>query len=194
MEFISERVSIERSRSEGGEGLSVVISPRLPRIQQALLLTWSVAWTCCGLYFIYQLTQPQERADTHRGLLIMLAFWTYFEVRIGRVLLWRLKGFEVWRIRNGRFTIKDSLFRYGKANEYFIENIQRFGLLTIDETSWKWQMVDSFWTRGGERLGFEHLGKKVAFGKGLTRQEAQRLAQVVDGQLKRARRTVQEGQ
>ncbi len=43
-----------------------------------------------------------------------------------------------------------------------MENIQRFGLLTIDETSWKWQVVDSFWTRGGERLGFEHLGKKVA--------------------------------
>jgi hypothetical protein len=185
MEFISDRVSIERA----GEALSVVIAPRLPRAQEALLLAWSLAWTACGIYFLYELTRPQT-VELHRALLVMLAFWTYFEIRIGRVLLWRMKGFEVWRIRDGRFTIKDSLFRYGKANEYFIENIQRFGLLTIDETSWKWQMVDSFWTRGGERLGFEHLGKKVAFGKGLTKQEAARLAQLVGAQLKRARKAV----
>ncbi|HEX2618143.1 MAG TPA: hypothetical protein VHL57_11415 [Flavobacteriales bacterium] len=186
MEFISERVSTERKP----DGVSVVITARLSRGQEALLVAWCLAWTCCGIYFIYALTQPQPPA-TRQGLLVMLAFWTYFEIRIGRVLLWRKKGYELLRLRGGTFIIKDSLFRFGKANDYFLDNIQKFGPITIDETSWKWQLVDSFWTRGGERLGFEYLGKKVAFGKGLTRLEAQRIAELLARELKRARKVVQ---
>jgi hypothetical protein len=107
------------------------------------------------------------------------------------VVLWRLKGFELWRLKGGSLTVKDSILGYGRANEYFVENIQRFGPITVDETSWKWQLNDSFWVMGGERLGFEHMGRKVAVGKGLTREETQRLAPVLDRALKEARRKPQ---
>ncbi|MFT3885420.1 MAG: hypothetical protein QM724_08325 [Flavobacteriales bacterium] len=169
------------------DGVSVVISARLSRGQEALLVAWFLAWTCCGIAFIHGLTQPQQ-PGMRQLLLVMVAFWTYFELRIGRVLLWRKKGFELLRVQGATFTVKDSLFRYGKANDYFVENIQRFGPINVDETSWKWQLVDSFWTRGGERLGFEYQGRKVAFGKGLTRVEAQRVADVLARELKRVRK------
>ncbi len=104
------------------------------------------------------------------------------------MVLWRLKGFELWRLKEGSLTIKDSIIGYGRANEYFVENIQRFGLIPVDETSWKWQLNDSFWVMGGERMGFEHMGKKVVMGKGLTIEEAQRLAPVLDRALKEARK------
>lgn len=183
MEFISERVSVERQ----GEGTSVVISNRLPRTQQYMLIGWLVAWTLCGAAFIYEAfrnTDPHMRMP----LLVMIAFWAYFELRILRVVLWRTKGFELWRILDGELTVKDSFFGYGRANRYFIANIQRFGLLNMDEASWKWQMSDSFWTRGAERLGFEYQGKKVAMGRGLTKAEADQLAHVVARELKRERK------
>lgn len=184
MEFITERVSIERRP----DGMSVVISNRLPSGKFLLLAGWLVAWTFCGGVFIDEAgrnTDPALRVP----FIIMIAFWAYFELRILRVVLWRTKGFELWQIRDGEFTIKDSLFGYGKANRYFVANIQRFGLLNLDETSWKWQMSDSFWTRGGERLGFEYQGKKVAFGRGLTKEESDQLVHLVGKELKRERKT-----
>ena len=121
----------------------------------------------------------------------MLAFWAWFELGIGRVVLWRLKGFELWRLKEGTLTIKDSIFGYGRAHDYFVDNIQSFGAIQVDETSWKWQLNDSFWVIGGERLGFEHAGKKVAMGKGLSKEETVRVAQVMERALKSARKKAQ---
>jgi hypothetical protein len=185
MERISERVSVEYQP----DGLSVVITARLPRAKESLLMAWFLAWTFCGAYFIWLFFHPPD-VQTQRGAGIMIAFWVWFEWRIGRVLLWRMRGFEIWRLKGDRFTIKDSVFGYGRANDFFIENIQRFGMLMIDENSWKWQLNDSFWVKGAERLGFENLGKKVVFGKGLSHDEASRLAVVLENALKKARKKV----
>lgn len=184
MESISERVSTD---TPAGGGLSVVIGNRLPRKQLFLLIGWLVAWTLCGIAFAYQLALGENK-DLRLQILILLAFWLYFEVRILRVVLWRTKGFELWRVQGGELTVKDSLFRFGKANRYFVANIQRFGLLNIDKDSWKWQMSDSFWTRGAEQLGFEYQGKKVAFGRGLTEAEAKALARQLAAALKQERK------
>ena len=182
MEFLSERVSVDRR-----DGVtSTVISPRLSRGNEALLLAWVLAWTCCGAYVIYALFRMpsgQERSFT----LAFMAFWTYFEVRMVRVLLWRTKGFEKWRLKDGTLTIKDEILGYGRANDYFVENIRKLGLIDMDRTSWKWQLNDSFWVMGGERLGFEHLGKKIVFGKGLTDAEAKQVLVTLQEALKKAR-------
>ncbi len=184
MEFISDRVSVERTPTS----MSVVISTRLPAMQRNLLMAWLLAWSACGIYFIAEAAKPQHR-EMMLTLWIMLAFWAYFELRILRVALWRTKGFEIWRVQEGELTVKNSLFGYGKATRYFITNIQRFGKLNMEETSWKWQMSDSFWTRGAERLGFEYLEKKVAIGRGINEDEAHRLAVLMSQELKRERRT-----
>ncbi len=186
MEFISERVSVDNKDG----GLSVVISARLPRAKEALLVVWFLAWLACGTYIMVEVAHmPSGRMRSF--FLAFLAFWAWFALRIGRVVLWRTKGFELWRLKNGVLTIKDSLFGYGRAHDYFVDNIQRFGAIQVDETSWKWQLNDSFWVVGGERLGFEHVGKKVVFGKGLAPQEAQRLVQVMERALKAARKKPQ---
>ncbi len=186
MEFISDRVSIERQ----GSGTSFVISARLPKRQEQLLLGWLAVWSLCGMAFLYEALYRRVPGMVV-PLLVMLAFWAYFELRILRVWLWRTKGFEIWRVLEGELIIKNSLFRFGKADRYFIANIQRFGPLNMDKTSWKWQMSDSFWTRGAEQLGFEYHDKKVAFGRGLTEQEAHKLVQLLSAELKRERKVAQ---
>lgn len=186
MEFISERASIERQ----GNSASFVISARLPKKQLVLLVLWLSVWTLCGLAFVYE-ASVNRSPELRMPLWVMLAFWAYFELRILRVLLWRTKGFELWRAMEGELVIKNSLFGYGKASRYFIANIQRLGLLNMDKASWKWQMSDSFWTRGAEQLGFEYQGRKVAFGRGLSEQEAGRLVHLLAQELKRERKAAQ---
>jgi hypothetical protein len=183
MEFLSERISAQRKDGV----LSVVISPRLSRGREALLLAWVLAWTLCGLYVAYELFR-MPAGEQRSFVLAFMAFWTYFEIRMVRVVLWRTKGFEKWRIKEGVITIKDEILGYGKANDFFVENIRKLGLIDMDRTSWKWQMNESFWVMGGERLGFEHMGRKVVFGKGLTDEEAKRVLLTLQDALKKARK------
>ncbi|HMC97879.1 MAG TPA: hypothetical protein VKG92_09505 [Flavobacteriales bacterium] len=158
------------------------------------MIAWFLAWTCCGAYIIYARTQAAAGDPLRQFLLAFIAFWAYFELRIGRAMLWRLKGFELWRIKNGTLTIKDSLFGYGRANDYFVDNIRRLGLLAVDQRTWKWQLNQSFWVIGGERLGFEHLTKKVVFGKGLTDDEALALVPMLKHALLQERKREEEKQ
>ena len=186
MEFISERVSMEQR----ADGLSVVISARLSRAKETLLVSWVLAWSVCGILIAVEMASlPAGRMRTY--LIVFLVFWAWVAVRIGRATLWRLKGFELWRIKDGRLTVKDSILGFGRANDYFVEIISRFGPLAIDESSWKWQLNDSFWVMGAERIGFECAGKKVAIGKGLTREEAERLVRVMTKALTAARKKAQ---
>lgn len=183
MEYLSERVSVDRR----DDRVSVVISARVPRGKEALLVAWSLAWLLCGLYVLYERTRIPAGEPLRQFLLAFLAFWAYFLLMIGRATLWRLKGFELWRIKDGTLTIKDSLFGFGKAHHYFVDNIQKLGMLTMDRSSWKWQWNESPWVIGGERLGFEHAGRKVVFGKNLTDEEARRLVPVLKQALRAQR-------
>lgn len=183
MEYLSERVSVDRKEGR----TSVVISARTSRGKRAMLVAWSLAWIACGIIVIVERARLPQADPARQYMLAFLAFWAYFAVVTGRAVLWRLKGFELWRIKDGTLTIKDSLFGYGRATSYFADNIRKLGLITVDPTSWKWQWDQSVWVIGGERLGFEHLGKKVVFGKNLTEEEARRLVPILKGALKEER-------
>lgn len=183
MEYLSERVSVDRRDGR----TSVVISARPSKGREALLVTWTITWLLCGIYIMVARTELQAGDPLRQYLLAFLAFWAYFMLKIGKATLWRLKGFELWRIKDGTLTLKDSLFGYGKATDHFVDNIQKLGLLNMDRSSWKWQWNDSIWVIGGERLGFEYLGRKVVFGKGLTDDEARRLVAILKDALRQQR-------
>lgn len=186
MEIVSERVSIDRADGR----ISVVISARASRWKEALLVAWMVAWMASGITVAIMRATLPEGDPKRQYWLVFLAFWAYFLVRIGRAVLWRLKGFELWRLKDGVLTIKDSILGYGRATNYFVENIRKLGAINVDHASFRHQLNEAAWTIGGERLGFEHLGAKVVFGKGLNEVEARRLLHVLQEALREARRKV----
>ncbi|MFZ1685846.1 MAG: hypothetical protein WAU70_00375 [Flavobacteriales bacterium] len=186
MERISDRVSVERSKDR----MTVVISARLARAKEGLLMAWVLMWTVCGGVFIHQFaTLPS--GSMRAFMLGMCAFWLFYELRIGRTLLWRMKGFEIWRVKDGILTIKDSIFGYGKAHDWFTANIKDLGFVPIDRNDWRMQFTDSFWTMAGERLTFTHLEKRVAFGKGLSDEEASALVKILKDRIAQERKSDQ---
>ncbi len=179
MEFISDNVSVDQSKGR----LSVVISQKLEGWKKSLFVTWFVFWSCCGVYFIVALTTEPAR-ETKLMILVLLVFWTYYAWKIGKALMWRLKGVEQWRVLDGVLTVKDSINGFGKPKKYFAENIQKFGLMEIDKASWKWHMSNSIWQIGGERIGFEYFGKRIGIGKGLSDRDAEQVVHKVGKALK----------
>ena len=184
IEVVSERVSIDRHEGR----TSVVIGARLSKTKEALLVAWFLCWLLVGAYIVHARTELPVEDPLRKYMLMFLAFWAYFALKVGRGVLWRLKGFEQWRLKDGVLTIKDSIFGFGKANTFFVENIQKLGALKVDPTSFKFQFNESIWNIGGERLGFEYQGRKVIFGKSLDETEAKRVLQVLQEALKTARR------
>ncbi|MCB0790258.1 MAG: hypothetical protein H6595_03890 [Flavobacteriales bacterium] len=182
MEFLSPRVSIERSKDR----LSVVISARLPKWQETLLVAWFLAWLLSGGYIFYSYLHLPH-GGLRQYLLVFLAFWAYFALRIGKAVAWRLKGFESWRLKGGVFTLKNSIFGLGKARDHFVENIQDLGPLGRNERSLKWQINESFWVIGGERLVFTDRGRKFGFGKGLNDKEVGALLPLLEHAMHRER-------
>ncbi len=183
MEQLSPFVSIDRREGR----TSVAITARATTAQRIGLLVWMVAWLAAGIAVGVARAGLDPGDPARQFMLAFLAFWAYFLVLVGRAALWRWKGVELWRVKDGVLTVKDSLFGYGKARTYFADNIQRLGLISIDRSSWKWQWNESVWVIGGERIGFEHLGGKVVLGKGLTDDEARRLTAVLKDALRKER-------
>lgn len=167
---ISERVSYKKH-----EGfITVAISPRLDDKKQFLLTFWIFAWTFCGLVFISQLFAGHTE-DVFLGMVIMTVFWAYYEYRIGYVWMWRRKGLELIKIEEGKMTYKRSLKSYGKAFEFYIDNISNFGVVPQKAGSIGDVLGNSFWVIGGERLRFDYQGKEIRFGVQLSDEETEKL-------------------
>lgn len=180
--FLSERISYRVGR----DSTSIVISGKVERWKETALAAWVLAWTASGIYFMTQLATELPR-ETKMGIVVMLFFWLYFEIKVGRALMWRLWGFEQLRFSAGRLTIKNSIKGFGKRRDYFLDNIGRFEKVPENPRSIVASMEESFWVVGGERLYFEHLGKQVGLGRQLNATETAKLQELLNKELKKYR-------
>lgn len=169
--MLTDRVSYRRTK----DATTVVVSARVEKWKEALLVAWVLAWTVSGGFFIAELfNDPSE--DQRLYLIILLSFWLYFEVRIGKAMFWRLFGMEFIRLKDGTLTLKKSMKKLGKAQDYFIDNIRDLAVIERADHSISKQFDSSFWVIGGETVKFDYMGKEIRFGRQLKNEEAKQLA------------------
>lgn len=169
--------------SKNKQGIQVEISQKVDRLKETLLLTWLAAWSFCGGVFIYFLLISPDRNE--RIMLgIMLALWSYFEFRIGRVFIWRKFGKEVLSIVQGEFTIENRFFKKGKLQKFNLQHVKKFGLNKQKATSFLGQLDNSFWVMGGDRFAFSYMGRHYQFGKQLGEKDTRSLAMVLEKGLR----------
>jgi hypothetical protein len=180
MKLISEKVSYNIEKND----LTIVILGRVERFKETLLLVWLLAWTFCGAAFLYALYYEPTK-EMKLALFVMLMFWIYFEIKIGRTFLFRKFGSELIRITDGKLSIKQGIKGYGNADEYFIDNISSFGIIERSEKSFFGFIEKSFWFLGYETIGFEHKNKMVKFAMQLNQQEAAKVVGLIQQKLKK---------
>lgn len=178
---ISERVSYK----DHTDYTTIVISTKIDRWKESLMLFWLMAWTFCGAYFIYELIANEYDRQTTIGLVIMLAFWVYFEVRIGRAFLWRKYGVEFLKIEDNQLFYKRSIKGYGKAKSYFCSNIKSIEKIERNKLSPLSFLEFSSWFIGGETIRFLHDGKTIQFGMQLSDKESSKLLDTFKKKVKR---------
>lgn len=173
--FIGKRISVLRSK----EDIVITITQQIERWQEALLITWLMAWTFCGVVFIKYAIETTVFSD-RVFFIIASSLWLYFFVKIVKVFLWRKGGREIIRISKGKLEITNAYWRRGLPETFFLRNIFKLGLIKRDPGNFLAFLDDSFWVIGGERVGFSHSGNKIRVGKQLSVKDAELLIRVIE--------------
>lgn len=149
------------------------------------IMIW--AWATGTIYDLDPTDDKSPSASEKQQLLlitiIFLAFWAYYFQRVGRSFLWLMFGHEMLKIDKISMTIKNSIRGYGKAKEYYLENISKVRIYVPEKNSFQAAWENSPWIRGGERIEFDYMGKTVRFGRKLEEKDAKLLFQVITKRL-----------
>ncbi|MFZ6051165.1 hypothetical protein [Halocola ammonii] len=184
--FIGERISFVKTK----EQLSIIITQEVPRWKETLLLTWLMAWVFVGVFFIFELTQRTDQQE-RMFFTIVIAFWAFFLVRIGKAYLWRKGGREMIWISPGELTIKNGWWNYGKAKTYFLDNVKGVSLIPVEPKNFMQSLDRSFWVVGGENVAIKYMKKELRVGKQLEEREARQLVMLIDKSISEFRRKSQ---
>ena len=178
---------------------SIIIYPLRVRWKETLLFTWLIAYSSVGLYMIYLLLFGLETIDNSAFegdlqevernqkiyLTVFIAFWAYFEYKVVKGFLWLTAGKELIRITDGELTIKNSIFNYGKANRFFIDNIKDFSLVEHKTFSFGFDYENAFWRQGTDSIVFTVNGKSIGFAKKIKEKDANLLMRLMKDRMKK---------
>ncbi|MCC6702724.1 MAG: hypothetical protein IT221_14435 [Fluviicola sp.] len=183
MKWIGNRISYRDTDIK----TTIVITPENVGFYKAIIGAWFFMWLTIGAVMIWGYNTFPFKADMKDQLsimfLIFMLFWTYYFIRVGRMFFWLLYGSENIKLDKISLTIKTSIKGYGKAKQFYIENIEKVRVSIPKENSFQAAWENSPWIRGGERLEFDYLGKTIRFGRKLNEQESKLLFQLLTKRL-----------
>ena len=175
MKLIGDRVSYKIHEDYS----TIVISTNIDKWKETLLLTWLVGWTICGSVFFYFLFAGDFVKEEKLMLLVMCVFWLFFQIRIGKVYLWRKSGMEFIKIDKDIMTIKRSIRGFGKAIPYQLGRIKNVQGLELNPKGFSKSMNDSFWVIGQGTVRFFYNEKEDPIWAQLGTKDAEKLARAV---------------
>lgn len=164
------------------DALTVVITQEVPPRTFLAIALWYAGWVLAGAGMAYGVAAAHS-ADERLFLVICLAFWAFFAVRIGKVLVWRRIGRESLRIRSGILTYKRAWGTWGRAEEFDLADVTRLEVVKRDPRKFLEVLDIEPWIIGGESLQLRYRGRTVPLALQLEAREAAALAAVLDRAL-----------
>ena len=180
MKWIGERISFLDKK----ESISFVIYPPKLGRKKGLLITWFVLWLLIGGYVSAQMFKDYNEQEK-LSLFIFMVFWLYFAIRVFRTMLFLFFGSEYIKLDKNSLRIKRSTGTYGRSKQYFIENITKFSLITLKESSFQKVYDDSLWVRGSNRIEFEFFKKRISFGRKLDEKDSKMMFQILTKRIEK---------
>lgn len=176
---IGKRISI----AEHSDATTIVIDAKIPASQQIALETWFGGWI--GLGGLIGYGAYSSTGDERNVLLVCMVFWSYFFVRILKVILWRRIGKEIVRVNSKNVLIKNAFKKRGKDRFYELKTLGEFKALKREKTSFLGSLDQSFWIFGGDNIHFNYLGKAHVLGKQLKESDALQLCNYLNKSVAR---------
>ena len=171
MKWIGERISFVEDKNR----TTVVIEPMNVGWIRSAMGAWVFMWLTIGISILLNYNSLALDENQVIFIWVFLAFWAYYAVRVTRSWFWLMWGKELIKIDEVALTYKRSIRKYGRANPYLLENIQKMRVSTPKENSVQAAWEKSPWIVGGERMEFDYMGKTIRFGRKLNEKDAELL-------------------
>ncbi len=184
MKWIGERISFVDDKNR----TTIIIYPEVKGWISALMGAWVMMWYMIGGIVIWSIFSLNLTDQEKVILFVFITFWGYYAIRVSRSFFWMIWGKEHLKINETELIYKKSIKGYGRASNYYVENITKIRLQIPEERSFQSAWESSPWIRGGERIEFDYMGKVIKFGRKLNEKDAQQLfkfiTKKVDDRLK----------
>ena len=174
MKWIGERISFVDKKDH----ITFVIYPPKIGIKLHLIISWVILWYIIGGVVFSQLFGDYEEKEKII-LIVFLSFWLYYAVKVTKTLAYLIWGREYLKLDPTSLRIKRATGKYGKAKQYFLENISKFSIYELKENSFQASYEKSDWVMGTNKLHFEDLGKTISFGRKLNEKDATLLFKLI---------------
>ena len=181
MKWIGNRISYEDHSSY----FTLIISGKTEGWKFNLMLVWALAWMFCGFTVVYMLFFTNELGDQKLYYLTFLLFWSYFFYKIIRAIMWRKYGMEFIRIDDDYLSLKRSLWGYGKAERFLINNVISLELEPLEDKSFAKVFNDSFWVLGEGTIILNTNNQKINFGAQVSAKDGNALIKLISKNLKK---------
>jgi hypothetical protein len=172
------------------EGEVIAILPEVANWQRMAIGIWLVIWVMAGILGMVGGLKSLAK-DELTFLLVFAGFWFYFLFYAARSLLWMNMGAEYLRITDEHLEYKRSWNGYGSVKQYDLATIKNIGVVNYSDKTFAKSYSDAFWTIGGEMIGFEYIGQKVAVGFKLSEQDAKQLSTRIRKAVQQAQRNAE---
>ncbi|GAB4375721.1 MAG: hypothetical protein Kow0075_02270 [Salibacteraceae bacterium] len=169
------------------EGVVIAVKPVWKPWQRAAIVVWIVVWVLCGLIALYGMMAEGNR-DTWLVLITFAIFWVYFLYHALRAWVWQRYGREYIRVGNETLDYKRSWGGYGKVVSYYYDNIKELQMIVANTRSFSQAYQETFWTIGGERIGFRYFGKPVAMAMKISETDARKTLRLIESALRKHRK------
>jgi len=177
---IGARVTYEwQDRGTEAEQLQVSITQGTTASNMAMLSVWMVLWLGLEAAVLYFWLQGSSEGNAAVGYAIYSAFWAFFAFRIGKVLIWRMRGREVITVDRRGISIA-LVFGQRGLPDFFAHGAYK-GLSRIEEnpTQILRTFEKAFWSMGGETLQFSGGKRTMVFGTQLSDRDAEGLLRLM---------------
>ncbi len=178
MEYIGKRISIKRVDNE----TSIVILSTTDKVKKTILFIWFVLWSLGGVIVFTQYFLIKDE-QTRIAILVWLGFWSYFEYKTFRAVMWRNSGLEKIKLRDRKLFYKRDIGGRGKINVYEFDFMKDLRLIEVEEHSFFENLNNSYWVIAGEKLAFDYYGKEIKFGLQLDEPDAKALFKYIKNKI-----------
>ncbi|MDX2359835.1 MAG: hypothetical protein QNK23_03445 [Crocinitomicaceae bacterium] len=171
MKWIGKRISFMDDKDKA----TIVIYPEDVTWVKGVMGAWVGMWYAIGGTVIWSYYTLPLTNQENIIIFVFLAFWLYYAVRVTRSFLWLLWGKELIKIDEVAVYYKKSIKKYGKSQQFFLENISKIGVSQPKEKSVQSVWEKSPWIKGGERIEFDYQNKVIRLGRKLKQKDAEQL-------------------
>lgn len=179
MKWIGKRISFVEEKNK----TTIIIYPEDLAWVKAVMGAWVAMWLTIGAVITWAYFKLPLSKQENIILIVFMAFWLYFAVKVIRSFFWLLWGRELIKIDEVSVSYKRSIKGYGKAGIYYIENILKIRVVEVEPNSIQSIWEKSPWIKGGERIEFEHKDKAILFGRKINHQDTKLLFRLISKRL-----------